>query len=68
MSYADLNDTIYTDLLNNKQSNELLNDITNNRVRRFIYYKDYDKMREQTLDGYAWETNKLKDTGKVYER
>ena len=68
VSYADLNDTIYTDLLNNKQSNELLNDITNNRVRRFIYYKDYDKMREQTLDGYAWETNKLKDTGKVYER
>lgn len=68
VSFVDFNDSIYIDLLNNKQSNELLSDISDNRVRRFIYYKDYDKMREQTLDGHAWETDKLKDTGKVYER
>lgn len=68
VSFADLNDTIYNDLLDGKQGSELLNDVSNDRIRRFIYYKDYDKMREQNLDGYAWETSKLKDTGKVYER
>ena len=67
-SYVDLNDSIYYDLLKGKKSTELLSEIDDNRVRRFIWYKDYDKMFEQTLDGHAWETDKLKNTGKKYER
>lgn len=68
VSYTDLNDSIYSDLLNGKKSNELLKNNNEKRVRRFIWYKDYDKMYEQTLDGHAWETKKLKNTGKRYER
>ena len=43
-------------------------DIDDTRIRRYLYYKDYDKMIEQTLDGHAWETDKLKSTGVRYER
>lgn len=68
VSYTDLNDSIYEDIINGKKSSELLSDVKNDRVRRFLYYKDYGKMREQLLDGHAWETDKLKDTGKKYER
>lgn len=68
VSYEDLNNSIYSDLLEGKKATELLPDITNNRVRRFIWYKDYDKMQEQTLDGHAWETEKLMPTGVKYER
>ena len=68
VSYVDLNDSIYQDLLNGKKSFELLSDIDDTRIRRYLYYKDYDKMIEQTLDGHAWETDKLKYTGVRYER
>lgn len=68
VSYVDLNDNIYQDLLNGKKSFELLSDIDDTRIRRYLYYKDYDKMIEQTLDGHAWETDKLKSTGVRYER
>lgn len=68
VSYVDLNDSIYQDLLNGKKSFELLSDIDDTRIRRYLYYKDYDKMIEQTLDGHAWETDKLKSTGVRYER
>lgn len=68
VSYVDLNDSIYSDLINGKKSSELLSDVEDNRVRRYLYYKDYDKMKEQLLDGHAWETDKLKDTGKKFER
>lgn len=68
VSYTDLNDTIYYDLLDGKKSTELLANIESNRKRRFIWYKDYDKMYEQTLIGHAWETEKLKNTGVKYER
>ena len=37
-----------------------------NRIRRFIWYKEYDELYEQFLDGHAWETNKLKNSGKKY--
>lgn len=67
VSFEDLNE-IYMDLLDGKQSNEMLKNIQKNRVRRYLYYKDYDKMSEQLLDGHAWETDKLKNTGKKYER
>ena len=68
VSYEDLNTSIYSDLLEGKKSTELLENIDNNRIRRFIWYKDYDKMEEQTLDGHAWETEKLIPTGVKYER
>ena len=68
VSYEDLNSSIYYDLLDGLQSTELLKDIDDNRVRRFIWYKDYDDMYEQTLDGHAWETDKLKNTGNRYKR
>ena len=67
VSYADLNDTIYNDLLNGKKSTEILNDVEADRIRRFIWYKDYGDMYEQILDGHAWETEKLINTGKRYK-
>lgn len=67
VSYEDLNDSIYTDLLEGKKSTEILEDIDNSRIRRFIWYKDYGDMYEQTLDGHAWETEKLKNTGNRYK-
>ncbi len=66
VSYTDLNDSIYYDLLNGKNSSELLPEVQKNRIRRFIWYKDYDELYEQFLDGHAWETNKLKNSGKKY--
>lgn len=68
VSYDDLNQSIYYDLLDGKKSDDLLINIDKNRKRRFIWYKDYDKLYEQVLDGHAWETDKLKNTGKKYER
>ena len=68
VSFIDLNDSIYYDLLKGKKSTELLQDVSNNRIRRFIWYKYVDKMYEQTLDGHAWESDKLKNTGKEYNR
>lgn len=68
VSYDDLNKSIYNDLLDGKKSDELLKDIDDNRIRRFIWYKDYDDMEEQILDGHAWETEKLVSTGKKYKR
>ena len=56
------------DLLNGKKSDALLEDIDENRVRRYLYYEDYDDMYEQTLDGHAWESDKLINTGKRYKR
>ena len=67
VSFEDLND-IYTDLLDGKQNKDILKNVKSNRVRRYLYYKEYDKMQEQLLDGHAWETDKLKNTGKKYFR
>ena len=68
VSYVDLNDSIYYDLLDGKMSTDLLPNIEENRTRRFIWYKDYDDMYEQTLDGHAWESDKLVNTGNRYTR
>lgn len=67
VSFEDLNE-IYIDLLDDKQNKDMLKNIKNNRVRRYLFYKEYDKMYEQLLDGHAWETDKLKNTGKKYFR
>lgn len=68
VSFDDLNKSIYYDLLAGKKNVDLLKNINKDRKRRFIWYKNYDKMYEQLLDGHAWETEKLKNTGKKYER
>ena len=65
VSYVDLNESIYKDLLDNKKSFELLENVDNDRIRRYLWYKDYDDMYEQTLDGHAWETEKLINTGEI---
>lgn len=68
VSFSDLNDSIYEDLLNGKKSDELLKDVDDNRKRTFMVYEEYEKIYEQTLDGHAWETKKLKNTGKIIKR
>lgn len=68
VSYVDLNDCIYYNLMDGKQGEDVLPEIDDNRVRRFIWYKDYDDMYEQTLDGHAWETDKLINTGNTYKK
>ena len=68
VSYVDLNDCIYDNLMDGKTGEDVLPEIDDNRVRRFIWYRDYDDMYEQTLDGHAWETEKLIDTGERYKK
>ena len=68
VSFEDLNDTIYKDLLDGKKSSDLLQNIDEDRIRYFLWFEAYDFIYEQSLDGFAWETDKLKNTGKIYER
>ena len=68
VSFEDLNESIYLDLMNGKESTELLQDIDDNRLRHFMWSPKKDPIHEQVLDGHAWETDKLKDTGTIYER
>lgn len=41
----------------------------NKETRRFIHYvyEKEDHLEEYTLNGHAWESDKLKPTGKVYD-
>ena len=68
VSYVDLSDSIYLDLLDEKKSTELLPNLEANRVRRFLWYCVNEPYTEQILDGHAWEKEKLKNTGKTYSR
>ena len=69
ISYNDLSDA-YKDLLNNKKSTELFNNITNERTRRYLFYKysEENHMEEYETKGKAWETNKMYKTGKEFNR
>ena len=69
VSHQDLADA-YQLLLDDKSSKELFTNITDNRVRKLIWYvfRKEDHMVEYSLDGHAWETSKLKKTGKEYNR
>lgn len=69
ISHLDLQDA-YNLLLNGEQAKNLFNNIPNNRVRKVIWYvfRKEDHMVEYSLDGHAWESNKLKKTGKEYNR
>ncbi|MBR3320104.1 sulfatase-like hydrolase/transferase [Candidatus Saccharibacteria bacterium] len=68
VSFADLAE-MFKDLLGGKNSAELFSGIEEDgRVRRYLYYVfNYeDHMVEQTLNGKAWETEKMTPTGKEY--
>ena len=66
ISFEVLNEA-YKDLLDDKKSIELFHDIDMNRKRiHFIYANDTKVMKEYETTGKAWETDKLKPTGNVF--
>lgn len=66
ISFADLN-SAYADLINDKKSIELFNNIEKNRVRKFLLYpNDTKKMVEYETTAKAWETEKMYKTGKEF--
>lgn len=68
VSYADLAE-MFEDLLDGKDSTELFSDVPEEgRERRYLYYvfTKEDHMIEQTLNGKAWETEKMEPTGKEF--
>ena len=69
VSHIDLIDA-YKLLLDDKKSTDLFQNISNNRIRKIIYYvfKKEDHMIEYSLNGHAWENNKMVKTGKEYNR
>ncbi len=69
VSHLDLADA-YQKLLDGYKAKDLFLDIKDNRIRKVIWYvfRKEDHMVEYKLDGHAWETNKLKKTGKEYNR
>ena len=70
VSYADLA-KMFEELLEEKNSEELFADIPEDgRERRYLYYvfTEEDHMIEQTLNGKAWETEKMMPTGKEFNR
>ena len=69
VSYTDLNDC-YTDLLDNKKSTELLQDVSESRVRKMIWYRylKENHMVEYKQTGKAWDKETFVKTGKEYNR
>lgn len=69
ISYEDLNGA-FSDLLNDKQSSELFENIGNERKRRFLFYSwtKEDHMVEYEVTGKAWDISKFKATGREFNR
>lgn len=69
VSYEDLNE-IYTGLLEGKTSEELLQNIKPNRIRRFIdnAFEGEDNMVEYEQRGKAWDNSASVATGKEFKR
>ena len=69
ISFADLKDA-FTLLLEDKSSNELFQDIPNERTRRYLWYiyEEGNHMVEYETKDKAWETDKMYKTGKTYDR
>ncbi len=69
--YVDLME-MYSDLFSGKRSNELFNNISKDRTRRYLMYDwpltDSTAMIEYETRDKAWETEKMKATGKEYKR
>lgn len=69
VSYLDLANT-FIDLMNGKKTDELFEDIDDDRERKFIWY-EYTKennMVEYVQTGNAWDKETAKTTGKKYKR
>ena len=69
ISFDDLQDA-YKLLLSGKKNNDLFNNIPQDRVRKFIWYK-YTKERhmvEYELNAHAWEGEKAVKTGREFNR
>lgn len=69
VSYLDLANT-FIDLMNGKKTDELFEDIDDDRERNFIWY-EYTKennMVEYVQTGNAWDKETAKTTGKKYKR
>ena len=69
ISYSDLF-SAYNDLIDDKKSDELFSDVSENRERRILKY-DYLKekhMEEYIQKGKAWNEKTLVPTGKKYDR
>ena len=69
ISYLDLEDA-FLDLLNNKKSLELFQNIDKKRTRKVIWYEFTleDHMVEYETTGKANELSKFKKTGRVFDR
>lgn len=69
VSHLDLADA-YQKLLDGYKAKDLFLYIKDNRIRKVIWYvfRKEDHMVEYKLDGHAWETNKLKKTGREFNR
>ena len=67
--FMDLNE-LYSDLIDGKKSNEVFANIPDKRKRNYLLY-EFDKkelMIEYETNDKAWETKKMKPTGKEYKR
>ena len=69
ISYADLPDT-FIELMNDKQTSEIFQDIGKDRVRRFIdnFFNDEDSMTEYEQRGKAWDPSAMNKTGIKFNR
>ena len=66
ISFSDLN-SAYKDLFEDKKSIELFSDINENRTRKYLLYRNDDKiMTEYEINGKAWETEKMVKTGEEF--
>lgn len=68
ISYEDFME-MYEQLLEGKKSNELFENIDNNRVRKYIdnIFKSEDCMKEYVVKGKAWDNSQIEESGE-YKR
>lgn len=69
VSHIDIADA-FVELLNDVKTEQLFPNIPIDRKRRLIWYRftRENKMTEYQTNGHAWENNKLKKTGRKYNR
>lgn len=69
VSYEDLCNA-FTELIQDKNSNELFQNIDKNRTRRFIdnAFEEEDAMTEYEVKGKAWDKSAVVETGRKFNR